>query len=332
MNTVTQSALAVDHRRFAPTADGWMAVGVLGFIWLLLLARLRVDWSVNPQYGYGWIVPVLALALTWRRWRLRPAPNAAPTCRLVAIAACGLLLLWLPLRMVEEANPEWRLVLWVHALVAVMFTLCVIFMAGGWEWVRHFVVPVAFLLLAVPWPMAIERAVIQNLMRLVAMVTVELLDAINIPAVQHGNIIEIAGGIVGVDEACSGVRSLQTTLLVCVFLGEFYRFTPLKRGLVLAAGIVLAVAANIGRTLFLVRTVSVHGFDVMHRWHDAAGIAVVVVILAGVWSLTLRLQARERRPSYQWSGSVPPIRRSVVAAALCWLVVAEVATECWCRF
>src|SRR4029453_8853410 len=52
----------------------WIALA--GLSWGGLVRRLSVDWSVNPQYGYGWSVPVLAVWLFWRRWLERPEPQA----------------------------------------------------------------------------------------------------------------------------------------------------------------------------------------------------------------------------------------------------------------
>ena len=47
--------------------DQFLTLGLLGLLWLLLFNELRMVWSVNPQYSYGWSVPLLALGLFWRR-------------------------------------------------------------------------------------------------------------------------------------------------------------------------------------------------------------------------------------------------------------------------
>ena len=52
---------------------------------------------------------------------------------------------------------------------------------------------------------------------------VEVLGWTGIPAIQHGNLIEVGTGTVGVSEACSGIRSFQTSLMISLFFGEFYR-------------------------------------------------------------------------------------------------------------
>jgi hypothetical protein len=56
---------------------------------------------------------------------------------------------------------------------------------------------------------------------------VEVLGWLGIPAMAHGNVIEVATGMVGIDEACSGIRSFQSSLMISLFFGEFY---ALSRG------------------------------------------------------------------------------------------------------
>ena len=37
----------------------------LAWLWFRLIDHLRVEWSVNPQYTYGWAVPFLCAYLLW---------------------------------------------------------------------------------------------------------------------------------------------------------------------------------------------------------------------------------------------------------------------------
>ena len=42
------------------------------FLWGEIVWQLASEWSLNPQYGYGWIVPFLAALLFYQRWLRRP--------------------------------------------------------------------------------------------------------------------------------------------------------------------------------------------------------------------------------------------------------------------
>ena len=67
---------------------------------------------------------------------------------------------------------------------------------------------------------------------------VDLLGWVDVPALVHGNVIEVSTGMVGIDEACSGIRSFQSSLMISLFLGEFYRLSTRSRWLLVPAGFV----------------------------------------------------------------------------------------------
>src|SRR5256886_6979109 len=137
--------------------------------------------------------------------------------------------------LIQEANPDWRLLSWTMAICAVLISGAGIYLAGGASWLRHFAFPLVFFLVAVPWPTSLEQIVIQGLMRIDALINVEFLTAIGIPAVQLGNVIEVGAGYVGIDEACTGIRSLQATFMVSLLLGEFYGFAVGRRMILIVA-------------------------------------------------------------------------------------------------
>lgn len=268
---------ATSHARLS------LFAALIGFaaLWALLVHHLSIHWSLNPQYSYGWFVPVLALYLFGRRWTARPAPEQ-PHGNLSTAAFLFALMAFAATWIVAQPNPDWRLVSWAFALEAVVMTLAALHRAGGIAWVRHFAFPVCFLLVAIPWPTALENAVIQNLMSFVASVTVEGLNVLNIAAVQRGNLIEVSKGILGVDDACSGVRSLQATLMAALFLGELFRFRLIPRIVLLVCGIAFALLCNIARAFLLAWTAAKHGPEAIARWHDPAGFTILLVCFAGL--------------------------------------------------
>ncbi|MDQ3117288.1 MAG: exosortase-associated EpsI family protein [Verrucomicrobiota bacterium] len=300
------------------------------FLWLEIILQLQSEWSLNPQYGYGWTVPLLAAWLFYQRWLERPAP--APTGQpgltiTLALLAAAVLL---PARLVAVANPDWRFLSWTMAVAAVVITLGAIHLAGGWPWTRHFAFPVLFFLVAVPWPVQLEQLVVQSLMRADTAITIQILNFIGTVAVQHGNVIELSTGQVGIDDACTGVRSLQATFMVALFLGEFYRMRFGRRVLLVVAGLVIAFVCNIGRTLILCEVAATSGVDAIHRWHDPAGFTILGICLFALWGLSLWLKpgfVLENKPA------VPAAQRAgrvwLPVALILWLGLAEFATALW---
>ena len=192
----------------------WTVAGaVFGGLWCMLIERLAQYWVVEPQYSFGWLVPIVCGYLFWLRWRSRPAPGAPKVglARCVFwVTALGLLPIWL----IVQANPDWSVVAWLLAGQTVILSLCVIYWCGGRAWLSHFAFSICLILAAVPWPTFLEDGAVHALTRLSTLVTVGALNLLGISAVEHGNVIELQTGSVGLDEACSGIRSLQAVLML----------------------------------------------------------------------------------------------------------------------
>lgn len=274
------------NRRFAVSL-GLCLLGLSG-LWFGLFRHLSGEWSLNEQYSYGWFVPFFALYLFWLRWedRPRPAENASTTnVRSQGLAAISALLLLLPIRLFEIANPDWRPLGWLHATCVVTLTFIWLGRVGGRPWLRHFAFPILFIFTAVPWISPVEEPIVQGLMRIIASMATETVTLLGIPAEVQGNLIRISRGVVGVSEACSGVRSLQTSLMVGLLFGELKRLSAGRRLLLLGGAIGIALAANFCRAVFLVWVAASKGLLEVDRWHDFAGYAIVGLVFAGCLAL-----------------------------------------------
>lgn len=313
--------------------SGW-TVATFGLVifWLWFFNQIRGEWEINPQYSYGYVVPLLGAVLFWRRWPDRPIPNPSKSRGGVAVAF-GLLLIAFPVRLLFEANPEWRLLYWISGLQVLGLSLCALHWIGGTRWMRYFAPPIVFMLIALPWPVEMEKTAIQGLMQLVAGLTVGIVNLLGIPAIQHGNLIEVGAGLVGIDEACSGVRSLQSSLMLSLFLGELNRWSWKRRLVLLGASMLFVLFANLVRTTFLVWAAASRGIHQMQAWHDTAGLLVMLIVLPGLIGLSYLMKSKEtatQSTSSERTG-LQPIPRWVGFAMLLWMATAEIGTEIWYR-
>jgi exosortase/archaeosortase family protein len=302
--------LSTLHSRVETLVRPWWPVAVplalFSVLWLDLIRQLSYQWSAREQYAYGWFVPFLALGLFWRRWRTRPQVSGfipQPLhCRFLLSAFCFLLLLLLlPIRVIHETNQDWPLITWPLALIVVALTLYAVHLAdpqsaasGQWSplspWVRHFAFPICFILVAVSWPYRIEHGLTQGLMHGVTALTVIVLGWVDILASQHGNVIEISTGAVGINEACSGIRSFQSMLMGALFLGELYRLRWPHRLALIGSGVVVAFGLNVVRTFILTWCASDAGIELVGKWHDPAGLSIFLASFACLWLLARRLE------------------------------------------
>jgi exosortase len=350
---------------------------VLAALWFGLCRELSGEWSVNEQYKFGWFVPLFALYLFWLRWQDRPRteirnPKSEIRKRqtIAALLAIPALLLLLPVRLFEVANPEWRLLAWVHAATVATLTLLLIWRAGpaGAGWLRHFAFPVAFTFVAVPWPTPLETPVIQGLMRVVARVAAETAMLLGTPAQVEGNLIRVSNGLVGVNEACSGIRSLQTSLMIGLLFGELKRLSASRRVVLVGCAVFIALLANFVRAVFLVHIAATENLAEVSRWHDIVGYSIIALVFVATMAIAyllgrseasdrtseIRIQNRQsaigggadgtgdtegkaatgsgervwQRASFNRQSA---ISLSYIAAALCWLLLVEIGTASWYR-
>jgi exosortase len=315
---------------------GWLvAIVLFGLLWLELINQLKAEWWLNPQYNYGLIVPLLALYLFWKRWRNRPAPAPPPATGFPIVLILFCATLFLLIRFLAEANPDWRLLSWLLGLAVVTISLSFLYLTGGRAWLRHFAFPVLFFLVSVPWPVRIEQVIIQDLMRAVTALNVIFLQLAGVPALQHGNVIEVGSGFIGIEEACSGVRSLQATLMISIFLGELYFFNAIRRIALVIIGAALAFVCNVVRTAILVWIGASRGTTGIEAWHDPAGLTILIVCLFGLWLVSLVMLRGGNRPQIPPPPSTQNVPARLSSSLLIglgmWLLLVEVSVQIWYR-
>ena len=193
-----------------------LALLVAAVAWFVVIRMVWTDWRIDPQYSYGLLVPLLMLGLMMKRWEDRPAPGVPERWLRILVGAAILMaaVLLAAVIPVAEANPDWRPLGGVAAVASIVISLCLIVLEGGLPWLRHFAFPVVFFLIAVPWPRNFEQSLMSVLMSWNAATTVEILHWCGYEAVRQGNLIVISSGILGIEEACSGIRSLQSLSLI----------------------------------------------------------------------------------------------------------------------
>jgi exosortase len=314
--------MALPHR-----AIDWLVPGVL---WLWLFFHLHFEWTLNPQYNYGWAVPFLAGLIFVLRWQRRPEPRARSE-KTLSLLSYLILLPLLPLRVIEEANPDWRLLGWILALLVVSVTLLSLTRVGGHSWLKHFTFPVCFPLVAVPWPVPLENPIVQTLMRMVTYCAVEIAGWLGVGAYQVGNVIELRNGFVGVDDACSGVRTLQAGIMVALVLGELLWLGRTKRLALIVCGCAWVFVCNVFRATALVILTAKSGFGSLERWHDLIGTLALVLGLAGL--LGLGWLSRSDAPPSATRSTKNQAGASFAGqvVALAWLLVVLGSTEFWYR-
>jgi exosortase len=289
-------------------------VAALAALWLPLLGLWRQAWTAQPALAFGWGVPVLALYIIWERNLRRPAAKplgsggraAAWLTTILGLAAYFAALL------VLDANALWPTAQWTGAAAAGAVTLAGVALAGGRPWAAWFAFPVAFISTALTWPTLVHGWIITDLAGANARIAAEFVSVAGYPALVNGNVIEVATGLVGIAEACSGLRSLQAVWMEAWFLGECLRLNWPRRLMLVVAAAAVAIGSNLLRTIFLTWEAAAHGLAAGDRWHDAAGEGELVLTLALVAVAALWIGRKKLR---SLSSVIPSPAGEPVAAA-----------------
>lgn len=269
-------------RAWAGLPLGWFTVPAALFAAAVSL-RLWPDWTSNPDLSHGLFTPVLSALLLWEgtkngtsRW-LRDSP----------LLTAGSALLWLAtLALVAFAGLLAASVGWSHSLVNFALAAALAaFLLGALlqlsnERVRAIplnwpvLTAIGLWILAAPIPPGTYAKLTLALQAWVTTGVLEALHILGVPARQLGNVIELATTSVGVEEACSGIRSLLSCLYAGFFFAAWLVRRPARRVALILVAPLLAVVMNYARSLTLTLMAN-SGRDITGFWHDATGYAIL---------------------------------------------------------
>lgn len=281
--------------------------------------HLWPEWSRNPDLSHGFFAPVVFALLLWEarrhgtpRWLpARPGPGL-----LAGAALAGAFLLFGMAGLLAAS------VAWSHAVVHFVLAAALVaaLLAGllllADERVR--LVPfnwpaltaVGLWMLAAPLPTGTYARLTLALQAQVTSGVLSTLHFLGVPARQFGNIIELATTSVGVEEACSGVRSLLSCVYAgCFFAGWLVRRPGARLALIVVAPL-LAIAMNFARSLALTLMANA-GVKIAGFWHDATGLAILGLTTALLAGLAAWLSPRA--PARHATAPLPAATRPILA-------------------
>jgi exosortase len=121
----------------------------------------------------------------------------------------------------------------------------------------------------------------QSLQRVTSMASSGALETFRVPHIRSGNVIEVAGRSLFVDEACSGIQSLFAALCVVVIIAVVQRLPLLLSVLSLASVPLWALTGNLIRIVAISAAHTWLKWDLTHGWiHDALGYVNFALIAA----------------------------------------------------
>src|SRR5271155_2678698 len=276
----------------------WSKLGVVAAATLCLyapvLTKLARDWWHDPNYTYGFLIPLLAAYLIWEKRRLLGATPARPSNWGLLFAFIAAALLFLGSLGAELFLTRVSLVFMLASLVVFLF---------GWRWLKQLAFPLAVLLLMIPMPEILFNQVSFPLQLAATRLAGSFLTSVGVPVLLEGNLIQLPNNMtLEIAVACSGIRSLMALFTAGVAYAYFLDNRQAVRWILIAATIPIAVIANgvriagTGVLTYLVSEKAAEGyFHLFSGWVVFVSAFLLLVVVHKTLSLCWR--GFERRPA-----------------------------------
>jgi exosortase len=224
--------------RMQATLSVVVLAGLVLHIYYPVLTKLIIDWWQIPDFSHGFLIPPFAGYLIWRRRdALRKLP-ACPSWLGVGVVILALLTLLLGVYGAELFLSRLSLVILLAGLTLTF---------AGLQHFKRLIFVFLLLLLAIPIPAILFNQITFPLQLLSSKAAAALLPLLGIPVLRDGNIIQLPSMKLEVAEACSGIRSLVSLLTVSILYGYFLERSNVRRILLAAASVPIAITANAAR-------------------------------------------------------------------------------------
>ncbi len=256
----------------------------IGVAYATIIPGMVDDWSNDPNYSHGFLVPLISGYFLWQSWPELKQVTLKPSNAGLAVIVGSLLLLALGYVGVEYFTMRASL---VFLLAGIVLFWC------GWTVLRLTALPIAFLLFMVPLPYIVYDALAFPLKLFVTKYSVMSLKLMGVTVVREGNIIMFPQTVFEVADACSGLRSLVSLLALAVTMAFLTQQGTVKRTILIISALPIAIATNMFRVIATGVLAQFYGAKAAEGFfHEFAGMAVfalAMVLLIAVSVLLKRI-------------------------------------------
>ena len=251
-----------------------LAVSFLAMVWgyrLLLFEHAPMTFNgAMEDLSYGWYVPVFSLYVVWseRKKILESVgdPSVLGFLAILPFAFAGFL-------GARGTQVRFEIVGFVGSLIGLVWTMF------GARTARQILFPALFLLFCIPLQSYLDIVTVH--LRLMAVsVAFEILKGCGVDIVREGTMLFSPTGAFSIDVAdpCSGLRSLFAMMALTAGYAYFTQPTWIRRGLLFALSIPIAIIGNVSRILSIVLVAATCSSDfAMGFYHDYSGYVVFLV-------------------------------------------------------
>lgn len=255
-------------------------LAAFGFLYWTTIVRMVMQWSDDPNYSHGFIIPFISGYLLWRNKDKIVLADIKPSNWGIVVLILGLGIYFIGNLSSELFTMRFSMLIVLAGTI--LFTY-------GPERFKIALFPFLYLIFMIPLPEIIYNAIAFPLKLFVAKYSVLFLQAINITVYREGNIIMFPNIVLEVADACSGIRSLMSLVALSVAISFFVKASNLKKTVIILSAVPIAVFTNALRLIvtgILAKhwgSVAADGF-----FHEFAGmlvfgLAMLMLFIVGIF-------------------------------------------------
>lgn len=207
----------------------------LGGLYHQIVTSMVMQWYRDPNYSHGFLVPVIAGYFFYKRLNDLKKAHVVPANIGLFIILSGILMLTVGYVGTEYFSMRSSLIVILAGIVLYFF---------GKEVFKIVLLPLGYLIFAVPLPYIIYDTVTFSLNLFVTKYSVLFLKVIGVPVWREGNIIMLPNVVLEVVDACSGIRSLVSLLALSVAFAYITQNSIIKKIILISSAIPVAIFAN----------------------------------------------------------------------------------------
>lgn len=251
-------------------AGAWLGLLVAVCYWPVI-GNIVHQWQSDDNMAHGWFVPVIVGYIVWERREELRGVETKPS--------------WMGLALLIGSG----VVACLGALAAEIFTerLALLGTIAGLVWYlggdglfRRLRFPMLLLFFALPLPGLLHKQITFPLQLLATRLAEWGLELTGRTVLREGNVLELAGRMISVVEACSGIRALMTLEFFALAYAYLFHEKVWMRWALAVAAVPVAVVANAGRVMATAVLGEINPRLAEGFYHGLEGWAVFVVAMA----------------------------------------------------
>jgi exosortase len=284
-NSPEGAGFARPHQLVARNQSSSVQAIVLGAVlvaafWPILVGMYGSWFDERSYMEHGILVIPAAAYMAWAKRDKLAAVPLHPSFWGLALLA------WGALQALLGALGQWVFVSRTAFLISFVGSIALVY---GLQMIKELVYPLCTLVLMIAPPNFVFENLTLRLQMLASALGAGALEALGYSVLREGNILEMVGIKLSVEEACSGIRSLVAILFMCVLYNYFFVEKKSMRVWILLFAIPIAILGNAVR---IVATGVAGQYN--HAWvsgatHEAFGYVSVVVAAFGCIGVHLAL-------------------------------------------